>query len=78
VCAGSARERALARALVSLRVHVSLQSCSAFFLSRSVYKDYQCFESDPASGQRNDKELVMQNVLITAYVADYFAVPGMA
>jgi hypothetical protein len=42
------------------------------------YTNYQCFESDPASGQRNDKELVTQNVLITACVADYLAVPGMA
>ena len=49
VSAGAARERALARALVSLCVHVSLRSCSAFF-PVSVYKDHQCLESDPASG----------------------------
>jgi hypothetical protein len=42
--------------------------CSAFFLSRSVYKDHQCFDSDPASGQRSDKELVTQTVLITASI----------
>jgi hypothetical protein len=35
------------------------------FFSRFLYKNHQCLESDPASGERNDKALVTQNVLIT-------------
>src|SRR5262245_41656303 len=44
-------DRALARALVGLRVHVSLQACAAF--SRSVYKDHRFVESDPAHSPPN-------------------------
>src|SRR5262245_47548621 len=40
-------DRALARALVSLRVHVSLQACAAF--SGSIYKDHRFLESAPTS-----------------------------
>src|SRR5262245_30071250 len=64
-------DRAFARALVSLRVHVSLQACAAF--SRSVYKDHRFLESDPTSWPaqqsfmaRPTKERVTRNILITA------------
>src|SRR5262249_30610679 len=40
-------DRALARVLVGLCVHVSLQACAAF--SRSIYKNHRFLESDPAS-----------------------------
>src|SRR5262245_1802487 len=60
-------DRALARALVGLRVHVSLQACAAF--SRSVYKDHRFLESDPASWPaqqsfmaRPTKERVTRNI----------------
>src|SRR5262245_6328033 len=45
--------RALARALVGLCVHVSLQAFAAF--SRSIYKAHRFLESDPASWPAQQK-----------------------
>ena len=45
---GRMHDRALARALVGLRVHGSLRACPPLF-SRSVYKDHLLLESDPSS-----------------------------